>query len=165
MNGQPDEIDDKQRQEQFRRSIAELFIGSRIPLRHVGKNYFRAPFQVANASLSLPCVNTLSKDIDFLYQENRLQLKESLQKISHACATADLWTSYRRSYLSMTIHWMEPETLERKNDVLSCERIMGHKSHDIIAERMKVSLDSVGARGKVSTTVVDGGGNMRKALE
>lgn len=149
----------------FRRALTELFIGSRIPLSHVDQEYFRKAFNIADKSLKVPCRSTISNEIDKLYAEDRNELKEALSNVKFACATADLWTSYQRSFLGMTISWLHPETLERKNDVMSCVRIMGSKTFDIIAAFMKDSLDSVGARGKVSITVVDGGKNIRKAIE
>lgn len=142
-----------------------MFVGSSIPLRHIEQDYFRKPFKIANPQLTVPCAKTLAKDIDQLFPADRTKLKETLANVSHACATADLWTSYSRAYLGMTIHWLDPTTLEQCNDVLSCKRIKGKKSFDVLASAMKEGLDSVGARGKVATTVVDGGTNIRKALK
>lgn len=42
------------------------------------------------------------------------------------------------------------------NDVLSCERIVGSKTYDVIAiaKYIKGGIDLVGARGKVMNTVL-----------
>lgn len=43
------------------RTNTEMFVQSKIPLHHVGKNYFRDPFKIANPALVVPCVTTLGK--------------------------------------------------------------------------------------------------------
>ena len=40
------------------------------------------------------------------------------------------------SYLEITCHWIEPETLVRKSAVLACERIRGRHTYDVIATKI-----------------------------
>lgn len=135
-----------------------------MALHHIDKEYFRKAFQIADPKLTVPCNKSLTRDINTLYDADRKKLAKAILKVDHICTTGDLWTSYHKSYLGMTIHWFDPDTLQRKNDVLSCVRVLGSKTFDVIAGHMKTSMDSVGARGKINVTVVDGGKNIRKAI-
>lgn len=141
-----------------------MFLAAKIPLHHVGKDYFRRPFRIADKTLKVPSVKALLKDIDAIFIDNREQLAKVLSTVSHAAATADLWSSYRRSFVGSTVHWFDPDTLERKSDVLACQRITGHHYFDVIAGLLKQALDSVSARKIVKVITVDGGRNIRKAL-
>lgn len=64
----------------------------------------------------------------------------------------------------MTIHWIDSLTLERRSDVLSCQRIIGTHSFDVLTECMISAMDSISIRSKVKSAITDGGKNFQKAL-
>lgn len=44
-------------------------------------------------------------------------MKETLtaiQKVTNVCTTAELWTAHNRSFFGMTCHWIEEQTMERR---------------------------------------------------
>lgn len=156
--------ENKSKQEKFSRAVTEMFIDLRIPLYNASKDSFRRPFLIADPELKLPSTYMLKKDIDCLMVENRSELKTVLSKVSYVSTTADLWSSYRRSFVGQTIHWLDPGTLKRKSDVLSCMRIFGHHTSEAIAAVLLTGVDSVDAGPKLVTTTVDGAKNIQKSI-
>ena len=51
-----------------------------------------------------------------LIKEN---IKEAMAKVQHVATTTDCWTAHRRSFLGVTSHWLDEETLERKSAALA----------------------------------------------
>lgn len=68
--------------------------------------------------------------------EHKGSITRKLHGIHTVCTTADIWIAHHRSYLGITCHWIEPETLERKLAALACERIRGRHTYDVIATKM-----------------------------
>lgn len=64
----------------------------------------------------------------------------------------------------MTIHWIDNLTLERKSEVLSCQRVLGTHSYDVLTTCMLKALDSISIRSKVKHVISDGGKNFEKAF-
>lgn len=92
-------------------------------------------------------------------------IKDDLKRAKYVCTTADLWSSYRRSYMGVTCHWLDPENLERKSVVLACKRLMGKHDYKAIGicisdvhQLYGLSVD------KISFTITDTAANFLKAF-
>lgn len=59
-----------------------------------------------------------------------------LGKIDWVATTADCWSAHNKSYLGMTVHWLDPITRARMHAVLACIRLKGHHTYDILAQAM-----------------------------
>lgn len=73
---------------------------------------------------------TLMTHLDKTFKEMKMGLIEELKQVEWVCVTADCWTAFRRSYLGMTIHWLDHDTLERKSKGLACHRLEGRHTYD-----------------------------------
>lgn len=82
-----------------------------------------------------------------------------------AVATLDMWTSYRKSYFGSTIHWIDTESLERQSEILSCKRMFGRHTFDVVATHFRGALESVSASRITTAGIADGGSNIKKAFE
>lgn len=92
------------------------------------------------------------------------ELKDNLKNIATVCVTADCWTVFRRSYLGMTVHWIDPTTMDRKSMGISCRRILGRHTYDILADAIESVLEDYGIKSKTSMIVTDNGSNFIKAF-
>ncbi len=95
------------------------------------------------------------------------RLRCELEAASHICATADIWSDARRSFLGMTVHTLTAEdgNVARKSYALACKRIKGTHSYDVVAQAMMNILESFSIQFKVTGIVTDNGSNFCKAFK
>lgn len=105
---------------------------------------------------------------DLLLREHKLlndvQI-ETYASIQYFCLTADLWSSRRRAFLGVTIHWICPQSYKRKNNSLACRRITGVHSSEVLARNLHeiIQFFKIPTR-KILKIITDGGTNFRKAM-
>ena len=88
-----------------------------------------------------------------------------MEQVPWVSTTADCWTAHHKSYLGMTVHWLDLKTRSRKHAVLACCRIKGHHTYDVLAE----TISSVHCKfnllqDKVTRTTTDNAKNFAKAF-
>lgn len=87
-------------------------------------------------------------------------------EIQYFCLTADLWSSRRRAFLGVTIHWICPKTLTRKKNALACRRMRGKHTGEVLAANLDEIIKSfeIPIR-KILRIITDGGSNFKKAFD
>lgn len=110
------------------------------------------------------CRKTLVQNIENEFAVMKNSLTETLMNVSNVCTTADLWTAHNRSFLGMTCHWIEENTLERRSAALACARIKGRHTFDVLAAKISEIHAEYKLQHKVRATVTDNGNNFVKAF-
>uniref|UniRef100_A0A8C6Q7X7 HAT C-terminal dimerisation domain-containing protein n=1 Tax=Nothobranchius furzeri TaxID=105023 RepID=A0A8C6Q7X7_NOTFU len=77
--------------------------------------------------------------------------------------TADIWTVNNKSFLGVTVHWIN-STLQRNKAALACKRIKGSHTFDVIGAEIEEIHSTYGLHGKVVATVADNASNFAKAF-
>ena len=98
-----------------------------------------------------------------LFVEQRDNLKTQLKAASWVCTTADCWSSRRKSFLGITVHWYNSD-LERKSACLAVRRVIGKCDYEVIARLLESVYEEFEITSKVSATVTDNGSNFLKAF-
>jgi hypothetical protein len=88
-----------------------------------------------------------------------------LSKVNFVCTTADLWSAQNRSFLGITVHWIETANLKRMSAAIACKRFTGGHTYDKIAGAIYDTHLQFGIDGKVLRTCTDNGSNMVKAFK
>ncbi|EFN79908.1 Putative AC9 transposase, partial [Harpegnathos saltator] len=83
---------------------------------------------------------TLMMHLDKTFEKMKIEMFEELKKEEWVCVMADCWTAFRRSYLDITIHWLDHDTLERKSKGLACCRLEGKHTYEILAKTVELIL-------------------------
>ncbi|KMQ82620.1 ac9 transposase [Lasius niger] len=91
-------------------------------------------------------------------------LEKKLTEIELVATTADLWSKAKRSYLGITIHWVNSETLERELAALACRRMKGKHTHDVLAQAINSVFLEYHIQNKICCTTTDNGSNFVKAF-
>ncbi|XP_018369951.1 PREDICTED: uncharacterized protein LOC108765643 [Trachymyrmex cornetzi] len=108
---------------------------------------------------------TLKERLCQMYHRMKNALEKKLTEIEIVATTADLWSKGKRSYLGMTVHWINPETLERESAALACRRIKGKHTYDVLAQAINSVFLEYHIQNKVCGTTTDNGSNFVKAFQ
>lgn len=81
-----------------------------------------------------------------------------------ACQSKQLEIFFR-SYLGMTAHWINPDTLEREQRMLACKRLIGKHTYNNLAKVIQEIHLTFGISDKVVGTTTDNGSNFVKAFK
>lgn len=144
--------------------VLEFIIADVQPFSLVENASFREMIAGISGGRTHMCRKTLMQRIERGFQNMKEAITETLQDVQTVCTTADIWTAHHRSFMGITCHWIEPETLDRKSAALACERIRGRHTYDVIAAKVSQIHAEFQIQGKVSATVTDNGSNFVKAF-
>lgn len=151
-------------QEAVDKLVVDYVISEMRPMRTVNKPSFVKLVTGLRPGAEVMCRQTLSGRIKDEYRKMEHELKRDMSEVKYVCTTADIWSSTHRSFLGMTGHWVNNNTLERKSAALGCRRFTGTHSHDKIARAIADVHTTFNIEGKVVKTCTDNGANMVKAF-
>lgn len=86
-----------------------------------------------------------------------------LESASWVCTTADAWTSRRRSFVGVTVHWLTPD-LVRKSGCLAVRRVIGTSNYEVLAKLLESVNAEFGIINKLTAKITDNGSNFVKAF-
>lgn len=147
----------KYSQNQFDEDIVNYIIHAMAPLRTVENHFFKTIFinsgVLEKNSLNLISRRSLGRRIETRFEQNIEDVKNTLEKVKYLCTTADVWSAKKRSFMGVTVHWIDEESLGRKTAILACRRFRGAHTHDRIADILhniyyKYNLDVNKVNGK-----------------
>ena len=114
----------------------------------------------------LPSRKIVTKDIEETYKREKEKLMESLKKVPDLYATNDGGSAINgESFLSYTIHYVDPETWELKDTTLGCtvmKEIHTAKNYRAKVDEVEKKFD---IKGKVFGYTTDNLAKMHKAFE
>ena len=93
----------------------------------------------------------------------RQNVATALRPLQFVATTTDCWSAHGRSYIGVTCHWIDSETLLR-SVALACRRLKGSHTFGVIASALEDVHAKYGIRQKVVTTTTDNGSNFVKAF-
>ncbi|ROL55589.1 hypothetical protein DPX16_23606 [Anabarilius grahami] len=96
--------------------------------------------------------------------EMETELKKTFADLEYFSTTADLWTAQNKSFLGITVHWINPVTLHRQKAAIACRRFRGRHTYDAIAAEIEQIHSSFALCDKITATVTDNGPNFVKAF-
>ena len=68
----------------------------------------------------------LSAKIDKQFEAVMINIKKALSSKDYVSTTADIWSQQKKSFLGMTAHVVDPETLQRESLQLLAKGFQGH---------------------------------------
>jgi hypothetical protein len=148
--------------------VMDYIVQEMRPLATVEKPAFRRLLTGINPSVNVLCRKTLSVRLDENYDQMKANLKKRLSGAKYVCTTADIWSVSNKSYLGMTVHYInanESEDICRVSAALACRRFLGSHSYDHIAELISdIHLEYGLSIDKITATVTDNASNFGKAF-
>ncbi|XP_065908790.1 zinc finger BED domain-containing protein 4-like [Dysidea avara] len=145
--------------------VAEYIVEDMLPLSTVESPAFNKLVRgISSSNVQLSDRKSFTVFLEEAYDSMIAKVMGALETVETVCTTADVWTANRRSYLGMTVHWIDPSTLKRHKAAIACTRVMGHHIYGILTSKIESAHESFGLSGKVSATVTNNGFNFAKAF-
>lgn len=148
----------------FDQRLLKFVINTMSPISIVDNPNFINLFE--GMGLNIISRGTVTKKIFDLSKKHIDETKLILQNVQYVCTTADIWSSKKRSFLGVTCHWLDSDTLQRKSVALACRRFSGTHSFDRIAELIDEIHGNFNLNyNKITATVTDNASNFIKAFK
>ncbi|XP_046390803.1 uncharacterized protein LOC124159200 isoform X1 [Ischnura elegans] len=117
-------------------------------------------------SVQIMSRRTMGRKLNLMFENVNQNLASKFTEIQFMTSTADIWSTKHRSFLGVTAHWINDETLTRESAVLSCVRFKGTHDYKNIADTLLNIFISFGLNNeKVATMITDNGSNFVKAFK
>lgn len=92
-------------------------------------------------------------------------MTQEFKDISYFCATSDIWSRSNRSFIAVSVHYFEPNSLELKRKFIACEHFSGRHTHDKVADKLHSIFERYHILQKVFFITTDGAGEYVAALK
>jgi len=122
--------------------LAEYVIEDMRPLSTVESPAFRKLINSV-CPTQLPDRKSFTAYLDTVYDPMVDKVKKTLQKVDIVSTTVDVWTAHHRSFLDMTVHWIEPDTLQRCKAAIACARMIGQHTYDVLAYKVEQFMQAI----------------------
>jgi hypothetical protein len=149
-------------QEKFNQSLLNMLVEDMQPLATVERTGFKKFCSIVTPEMNIPSRRSLGRYTDEAYSQAKAKLVETLDKVEFVSVSADLWSSHKRSFIGMTVHFIDEQTLQRNSNVLTCQRMKHAHTGEVIARKMIDVFDEFHINSKVVTCVTDNAANMIK---
>jgi len=62
------------------------------------------------------------------------RVKSTLDKVDLMWITTDVWTAHNKTFIGMTVYWIDPSTLQRCKAAISCSNLVpGRHTYDVFS--------------------------------
>ena len=134
---------------EVRKLVTEYIVDDMLPLSTVEFSAFRKLInELSPSHMQLPDRKTISSHIEKVYDSMMKKIKATLKEVDKVSTTADVWTAHaahHRSYLGMTVHWINQKTLKRQKAAIACICIIGRHTYDVLTAKIEEIHRNFGA--------------------
>jgi hypothetical protein len=152
-------------QDDLDESIMDYIISDLQPFSTTEKPAFRNLIMTLAPNRTIMCRKTVMARIDERYKCMRQKLINLLQKQRFVATTTDCWSAHHRSYIGVTVHWIDESSLKRVSAAVACRRLKGSHTYDVLAAVLEKIHSEFGIQDKTTKTTTDNGSNFCKAFD
>lgn len=142
-----------------------FFIKDIVPAHLTDSHALREFMNYVKPDFNVPSRRKLTRDIAQLGEEAKGAMSNLLANVSYVATTADSWSAHNRSFLGMTVHWIDPASLKREKAVLGIKEIVVQQRGTYLARAMMDLHQEFGLSNKVVSTTTDNGKNYVAAFQ
>lgn len=140
-----------------------------LPVSTIDKEYFRTMIEhflsVRNNPYTIFCRKSLMQLLIKEYNSAKCNLITTLNNQKYVCTTTDIWSSNNKSYMGMTVHFIDEIKIERCSFMLACKRIKySHNFENIGKLIYEIHTEKNLNVEKISHTITDNAFNFSKAF-
>lgn len=151
--------------DELKKLVTGYIVEDMLPVSTVDSESFRRIIEKipTKHGVKLPQRKSFAAYLEREYDIMDANLKAALGDVDFVSTTADIWTVNNKSFMGVTVHWIN-STLQRNKAALACKRIRGRHTYDVIGAEIEEIHSSYGLHGKVVATVTDNASNFAKAF-
>ncbi|CAL9694236.1 unnamed protein product [Knipowitschia caucasica] len=150
------------------KSVDEFILNFVIQGLHPGsiveQQGFKAMINHLQPDVTIMSRGTMINRVEKATVEMKKNLKAAMNEVEFIATTTDCWTAHRRSFLGVTAHWIETETMTRCSVALACKQLRGSHTFDSLARALNDIHTEFNIRDKIVRTTTDNGSNFIKAF-
>uniref|UniRef100_A0A8C6WJZ4 Transposase n=1 Tax=Neogobius melanostomus TaxID=47308 RepID=A0A8C6WJZ4_9GOBI len=150
------------------KSVDEFILNFVIQGLHPGciveQQGFKAMINHLQPDVAIMSRGTMKNRVEKATVEMKKNLKAAMNEVEFIATTTDCWTAHRRSFLGVTAHWIETETMTRCSVALACKQLRGSHTFDSVARALNDIHTEFNIRDKIVRTTTDNGSNFIKAF-
>ncbi|XP_065316758.1 uncharacterized protein LOC135925394 [Gordionus sp. m RMFG-2023] len=150
--------------DKFDSQIIKYIINGNHPYTTCDDEDFVELINTLQPNMKIICRQTLTSRISKYFVQMKDILIEKLLEPNYVCTTADCWTAFNRSYIGITVHWIDVEKLERRSAILACQRLQGRHTYDVISKALTAVFKEFHIQNKNICTITDNASNFSKAF-
>lgn len=136
------------------------------PLATVDKVTFRNMLRgFSSKEIFIPDRRALVKHLEEWFDCHKSKMIEIIKQLEFVCTTADIWSSFNKSFMGMTLHYIDDESLKRVSKLLALRRFTGKHMYVTVANSINtIHKDYELDAKKITDTVTDSASNFDKAF-
>ena len=70
--------------------------------------------------------------MDREYAKMESEQNRSFERLHYISTIADIWSVHNKSFLGITVHWIDPVILQRQKAALACKRVKGRHTYNVL---------------------------------
>lgn len=142
-----------------------FFVEDIVPVHLTDSPALRNFLNYVSPEFNVPSRRKMIRDIAQLAEEAKDAMNNKLAKVTFVATTADSWSAHQRSFLGMTVHWIDSISLKREKAVLGIKEIFVQQEATYLAKAMIDLHREFGLSKKVVSTTTDNGRNYVAAFK
>ncbi len=142
-------------QEKFNKLVLNFVIQGLHPLSIVERAEFKELFKQVLPSRHVMSRKTLVRMLEDQYISMKTDMCKVLSEQEFVATTTDAWSTNHKSYLGVTVHWIDSDTLTISSGALACRRIKGRHTYDTLAEMLESVHMEFSIQNKVVLTTTE----------
>ena len=123
-------------QDQLNTLVFNFVVKTMQSLRIVEEPSFIDLIKTSHPTRKLLSRPTLTAMVSERFEQMKQRLIEQLANVEFVGTTADTWSAARRSFLGMTVHWLDPLSMQRHSKAISCVRLKGPHDYEALAQKI-----------------------------
>ncbi|CAI6357243.1 unnamed protein product [Macrosiphum euphorbiae] len=170
FNRQGTKTSEKLSQKEVNYLILNYIVEEMLPVSTIDKESFRTMIErflsVRNNPYTIFCRKSLMQLLTNEYNTVKCNLMKILNNQKYVCTTADIWSSNNKSYMGMTVHFIDKIKIERCSFMLACKRIKySHNFENIGKLIYEIHTENNLNVEKITHTITDNASNFSKAFK
>jgi len=146
-------------------AVDKLIINETLPHRIVDSPHFKKAVLLGlSPKFTVGCRQSFRKRLIKRVETMKKNLKKELGWAPYVACFADCWSKFRRSFLGVTVTWLDRKTMESKIASLALKRLKHRHTYDVLAKEMHQIQEDFHISGKTVKCTTDSASNFGNAF-